>query len=53
MGIDKIKDKMKIQNFNNLHPPYFLHTLTKFRETFLCPYLKDTNIEDASLNQLR
>ena len=49
-GIEKIKDKMKIQNFNNLHPPYFLHTVTKFRENFLSPYLKDTNIEDPALD---
>ena len=39
---------MKMMNFNNLQPPYLLHTLTKFRENYLSNFLKNINLEKAN-----
>lgn len=43
-AINALKEKMKLINYNNIQPPYFLHTLTKFRETHFSKFLKDIKI---------
>lgn len=43
-AISSIVEKMKLINYNNFEPPYFLHTLTKFRETYFSKFLKDVKI---------
>ena len=44
---------MKLLNYNNMKPPYFLHSLTKFREAFLQPFIKDVNLEGADSAEVR
>lgn len=43
-AINSLKEKMKLINYNNLQPPYFLNTLTKFRETHFGKFLKNIKI---------
>lgn len=47
-AIETLKQKMKLLNYSNLQPPYFLHTLTKFRETHFSRFLKAGKNEEKS-----
>lgn len=44
---------MKLINYNNVQPPYFLHTLSKFRETYLSPFIKEVNLEGKDSAEVR
>ncbi len=44
-AIEALKEKMKLINYNNIQPPYFLHTLTKFRETHFSKFLKEIKLD--------
>lgn len=47
-AIETLKQKMKLLNYSNLQPPYFLHTLSKFRETHFSRFLKGGKNEKNS-----